>query len=324
MLSIYTMGPKWAPDWRWSQCPSSPSRSASQSRVCMINTSNNNNSPSSSTCQWAHAPTHTRARHGEPTLTHTHTHSGTHADTMCPNPCRAAHEHTDTAPSIMVNTSNSISFLDSWSLDRHGSDSPWFLAGCLPLQLPHFSLFPMKSAWAVTEHAAKIDSLTYYLFAFFVSLYNVMLESHLYNEMTPPRSFGGSRDATTISASPDQQTVSCGFSIFFWHRRVFLTTRVQRCCFSAISSWSFRWGTKKKKKQARPWNAFKFNLFQFNDAFLFTEGLDCKINDSPNKETRWSIGFWSKKKTKKNGHSFVYPQHTVLPNYRQRLSFFTA
>lgn len=110
-----------------------------------------------------------RARADKPTNACTRT------PTQCAqNPYRTAHEHTDAAPSIMVNTSNSISFLDSWSLDRHGSDSPWFLTGCLapslplprppPFQLPHFSLFPMKSVWVVTEHAAKTDSLTYYLF----------------------------------------------------------------------------------------------------------------------------------------------------------------
>lgn len=60
------------------------------------------------------------------------------------NPYRAAHEHASAAPSIMVNTSNSISFLDSWSLDRHDSDSTWFLAGCLPLQLPHFFFIPYE------------------------------------------------------------------------------------------------------------------------------------------------------------------------------------
>lgn len=56
-----------------------------------------------------------------------------YTDTMQPNLYRTVHENADTAPSIMVNTSNSISFLDSWSLDRHSSDSPWFLTGCFPL-----------------------------------------------------------------------------------------------------------------------------------------------------------------------------------------------
>lgn len=140
MLSIYTKGLKWASivDRISAQAAH---HSASQSRICMINTSNNINSPSSSTCQWVKTYTHTRTQRG----TRKCIHPRAHADTMYPNPYKAAHEHTDTAPSIMVNTSNSISFLDSWSLDRHGSDSPWFLAGCLPLQLPHF----LYSLWSL-------------------------------------------------------------------------------------------------------------------------------------------------------------------------------
>lgn len=93
-----------------------------------------------------HTHTHTH-RHSIQTSPRTHMRIRPHAhtDTVYPNPYRTAHEHTDTAPSIMVNTSNSISFLDSWSLDRHGSDSPWFLTGCLPLQLPHF----LYSLWSL-------------------------------------------------------------------------------------------------------------------------------------------------------------------------------
>ena len=131
--------------------------------------------------------------HAAPARADKPTNARTRRQTQCAqNPYRTAHEHTDAAPSIMVNTSNSISFLDSWSLDRHGSDSPWFLTGCLAPSLPPSppppppppppfffplhsllvgshnaapnNLFPMKSVWVVTEHAAKTDSLTYYLF----------------------------------------------------------------------------------------------------------------------------------------------------------------
>lgn len=148
MLSIYTKGLKWASiEDRISA--QATHHSASQSHICMINTSNNINSPSSSTCQWARTHTH---MHTHPIQANSYTrrcihpsYADTRTHTMYPNPYRAAHEHTDTAPSIMVNTSNSTSFLDSWSLDRHGSDSPWFLAGCLPLQLPHF----LYSLWSL-------------------------------------------------------------------------------------------------------------------------------------------------------------------------------
>lgn len=202
--------------------------------------------------------------------THTHiytlractpTYAPTLAQCTPPNPYRAAHEHTDTAPSIMVNTSNSISFLDSWGLDRHGSDNPWFLTGCLPLQLPHFSLFPMKSAWAVTEHAAKIDSLTYYLLLF-VSLYNVMFESHLYNKMTLLRSFRGWEDVTMIFASPKQQTLYfMTFSIFFWHQQVFLTTEIQLHLYLQVTS-------QINTNQTELWNAFNSNLYNSNTLFF--------------------------------------------------------
>lgn len=100
----------------WLQIDSAAPRRASQARICMINTSNNINFPSCSTrlCTRAHAWTYTAQALPR-----------TYPGTMYPNPYRAAHKHGDAAPPppIMVNTSKSISFLDSWSLDRHGSDS---------------------------------------------------------------------------------------------------------------------------------------------------------------------------------------------------------
>lgn len=144
MQSISTSGPKWGSDRRSSQCPSSPSVAVAQPRTCMINTSNNNNSPSSSTCQWALRCARA-ARRGRVGGGCWRVWGGTCVRMHCAqNPCRAAHEHASVAPTIMVNTSNSISFLDSWSLDRHDSDSTWFLAGCLPLQLPHFFFIPYE------------------------------------------------------------------------------------------------------------------------------------------------------------------------------------
>lgn len=102
--------------------------------------------------------------------THAHTHvstlAHTHADTMYPNPSRSAHEHTGSALSIMVNISNSISFLDSWSLDRHASDSLWFLSGSLSLQLPHF----LYSLWSLFEGGYRTccqNRFTYILPFFF-------------------------------------------------------------------------------------------------------------------------------------------------------------
>lgn len=151
------------------------------------------------------------------------------------------------------------------------------------------SLFPMKSAWAVTEHAAKIDSLTYYLLLF-VSLYNVMLESHLYNKMTLLRSFRGLGDVTIISTSPDQQTLYfVRFSIFFWHQRVFLTAELRELLFGHQFM-----ELQMSLKPTRPANAFKSNLYNSNMLF-FMEGSDCKITDSPYKESRWSIGSRSHK-----------------------------
>lgn len=149
-----------------------PPRRASQARTCMINTSNNINPPSSSTRQCAHALaralTARRSSHACIQAQCTQIHAGlrTSTETLAPPP-----------PPIMVNTSKSISFLDSWSLDRHGSDSPWFPLWMPP---PHtssppptpFTSFPtfLYSLWSlpgrVTEHAAKIDCLTYYLLLF--------------------------------------------------------------------------------------------------------------------------------------------------------------
>lgn len=48
------------------------------------------------------------------------------------------------------------------------------------------------------------------------------------------------------------------------------------------------------KKPARPSNAFKSNLYNSNMLF-FMEGLDCEINDSMTKKSRWPIGSWSNK-----------------------------
>lgn len=62
MLSIYTKGLKWASiEDRISA--QATHHSASQSHICMINTSNNINSPSSSTCQWARTHTHAHPPH---------------------------------------------------------------------------------------------------------------------------------------------------------------------------------------------------------------------------------------------------------------------
>lgn len=137
------------------------------------------------------------------------------------------------------------------------------------------SLFPMKSAWAVTEHAAKIDSLTYYLLLF-VSLYNVMLESHLYNKMTLLRSFRGWGDVITISVSPDQWTLHfIWISIFFWHQQVFLATHVRKwLLYHQFMEFQM------SIKPTRPANAFKSNLYNSNMLF-FMAGVDCKMNDSP-------------------------------------------
>lgn len=138
--------------------PEQPITERSQSHICMINTSNNINPPSSPACQWAHTRLYTptfelrrassrecKGRH-TPSPNHTHTHGEAYCTQILP---RLHMKHADTAPSIMVNTSNSISFLDSWSLDRYGSDSTWFLTSCLPsprpLQLPYF----LYSLWSL-------------------------------------------------------------------------------------------------------------------------------------------------------------------------------
>lgn len=55
-------------------------------------------------------------------------------------------------------------------------------------------------------------------------------------------------------------------------------------------------------KPTRPANAFKSNLYNSNMLF-FMEGLDCKINDSPNKDSRWSIGSQSRKR---DIHSYIF------------------
>lgn len=182
MLNIYTKGPKWAADWRWNQCPSSPSQSALDPTYAWLihQTTSilplllvNGRTPACTRPRshygWQALANAKTSIHPQPSHKHTHIHTrkGAYCTQILP---RLSMKHADTAPSIMVNTSNSISFLDSWSLDRYGSDSAWFLTGCLaphtPLSASLLSLFPMKSVWVVKEHAAKIDSLTYYLLLF--------------------------------------------------------------------------------------------------------------------------------------------------------------
>lgn len=122
----------------WLQIDSAAPCQASQARTCMINTSNNINSPSSSTRQCAHALTARRPSHAR-------------TQAQCTQILTGLRTSRETLPpSIMVNTSKSISFLDSWSLDRHGSDSPWFLSGCPPPPLPSTS-FPtfLYSLWSL-------------------------------------------------------------------------------------------------------------------------------------------------------------------------------